>query len=467
MIEVFNALSRHSGRKNVPRRWAMRRVLRLVGWNATWLIVGLGLLGLMAEAWLRSVTPFRDTSRSTVFHSHIGQQLAPDVEVRWTNYFDYYTISRTNSLGFLDQEPPSPERAKESCHIAIIGDSYVEALEVPIADKFQVQLEKFAARQLPHLDVTTSAFGVRGMAQINQLPLYDEYARHLHPKLLVLVFVPNDYPGNFPLWTALVWGVHPRHQMWVSAMRAKEGGFRLRAPDPLYQQFQLPRFADLPTTPSWQLLIEQAILRHSLLFDVLGRKYGLYFTKPDNGLDYRTGWLELLRRDPAYAPLLEAWHPLHPSENGAMNEDNTSYRLLVEGQGSRFYDEALAFTAFSLDEFKKRAERDGVELVILASHLNARYGGVSLAVLKELAKMRRIPVIDQSDFIRRQGAMWTDAQWPHDPHWSPLGHRWAAQALLQHLKRNQWICDKDRGAAEAARMPDAMPIPKLPQAASF
>ena len=52
------------------------------------------------------------------------------------------------------------ERAAASCHITMIGDSYVEALQVPIADKFHVRLEDLAARELRHLDVTTSAFGV-------------------------------------------------------------------------------------------------------------------------------------------------------------------------------------------------------------------------------------------------------------------------------------------------------------------
>ena len=54
------------------------------------------------------------------------------------------------------------ERAAASCHIAMIGDSYVEARQVPIADKFHVRLEELAARELRHLDITTSAFGIMG-----------------------------------------------------------------------------------------------------------------------------------------------------------------------------------------------------------------------------------------------------------------------------------------------------------------
>ena len=61
--------------------------------------------------------------------------------------------------------------------------------------------------------------------------------------------------------------------------------------------------------------------------------------------------------------------------------------------------------------------------------------------MNELAAERRIPVIDQADVIYRQGADLRDAAWAHDDHWSPAGHQWAAEALLEYLKRNQGVCE--------------------------
>ena len=60
--------------------------------------------------------------------------------------------------------------------------------------------------------------------------------------------------------------------------------------------------------------------------------------------------------------------------------------------------------------------------------------------MNELAAERRIPVIDQADVIYSQGADLRDAGWAHDDHWNPTGHRWAAEALLAYLKRNQDVC---------------------------
>ena len=43
--------------------------------------------------------------------------------------------------------------------------------------------------------------------------------------------------------------------------------------------------------------------------------------------------------------------------------------------------------------------------------------------------------------VDRQGAELRDAQWAHDGHWNPTGYRWATEALLEYLKRNQDVCE--------------------------
>ena len=179
----------------------MRRLLRLVAWNAGLALAALVLTALAGEAWLRLTKPFMDRANPLRFVPAVGRVHEPDAEVRWTNGYDYWTVSRANRRGFLDRDP-SPERAAASCHVSLIGDSFVDAREVPIADKVQVRLEALAVRRLPHLDVTTSAFGISGTSQIAQLSFYDAYARRLSPKLVVLVFVPNDFQDNSPVLAA-------------------------------------------------------------------------------------------------------------------------------------------------------------------------------------------------------------------------------------------------------------------------
>ena len=291
-----------------------RRVLRLAGWNALWLVAGLALVALIGEAYLRSTVPFRKSYLPTVFVPGVGLMRPPDTEIRHTNNLDFWTVSRTNRLGFLDREPPSPERAAKSCHITMIGDSFVEARQVSIPEKFHVRLEEMAARELPHLDVTTSAFGIGSTGQIDQLAFYDEYARHLRPKLVVLVFVPNDYRNNFPLWRSTRKGLDPEHLPYVSAVRTADGSFSLRPPDPDYERFRLPRLSGSPSTPPLRSFIYYGIrtfLHRSYFWAWWGTKRSLLFNDPDIvAYPQRVDWVELLSRRPAYASLLDGWRPV-------------------------------------------------------------------------------------------------------------------------------------------------------------
>ena len=118
-----------------------RSALCLVGWNGLLLTVGLAMVAGVGEIWGRYTMPFLRPSVPTEFVPKVGLLLKPNAEIRWTNHLDFWTVSRTNSLGFLDREPLTPELAAASCHITMIGDSFVEARQVPIADKFHVLLE--------------------------------------------------------------------------------------------------------------------------------------------------------------------------------------------------------------------------------------------------------------------------------------------------------------------------------------
>ena len=71
--------------------------------------------------------------------------------------------------------------------------------------------------------------------------------------------------------------------------------------------------------------------------------------------------------------------------------------------------------------------------------------------LKRIADGLGIDVVSQYDHIVRVGGQLGDARWPHDAHWSPTGHRWAAEALFEYISRNQHICEQ--------RTPSPSPVP--------
>ncbi len=421
----------------------LRRVLRLVGWNVSLLAAGLALIGLAGEAWLRLTVPFFRTDFPRRFVPGVGVVWEPDTEVRWTNGRDYWTVSRTNSLGFLDREPPAPERAAASCHVAVIGDSFVEAREVAVADKFHVRLEALAARELPHLDVTTSAFGMRATGQVAQLPLYDEYARHLHPRLLVLVAFLNDVRDNSAILSAIVHGWDPDRMPYVSASRDEDGKIGLRPPHPDNATFGIAQDTGLP----------ESMVRTLRLVETWNTMAGvsfvadwLYATKVRPrllrrliaGRDER---VESFRRRPRYARLLDGW------SRGAMRD--LTWRLgRLEGTpedakavGGGLVPDTLEMTGFALDQFKARADRDGAAVVVLAASALRSRGDERFDGLNAMAAARGFSVVSHYDYVIRQGGRIGDAKWRRDVHWTPTGHRWAAEALLEWLRAHQEVCE--------------------------
>ena len=409
-------------------RAATHAALRMAVWNALFIISGLLLIALVGEAYFRMTTPFAGVNIPPQFVDGVGIIYEPNAELRYANSRDgQYVISRANSQGFLDREPISAESAAEGCHITFIGDSFVEARGVHIADKFHVRLEEMAARELPHLAIATQAYGIQNTGQINQLPFYDNYARHLSPKLVVLVFFINDFHENSVALSSLSWGLDPDRMPYMFAQRDASGVIKLRPPDPEYQRFMLPRPPRPPNT--WRGNAQNRLLQASLFARWLNEKniwqaqLGSAI-KPD-----RAAWAATIAERPCCASLAD-WRP---SEKNPF----TDTRPL-----SSVYEEALEYTAFGIEQFKRRADRDGVNLAILsATAVMGTRGDPQFERMRAIAEAHGIPIIsDYAYNIRQRRGRW-DGHLHFDKHWNATGHQWVAEALLEWLEANQDVCD--------------------------
>ena len=422
------------------RSRSRRRILRLIGWNFLILFVLLLLAAGGAEVSLRLSTPFRVNTLPVQMVPGVGLLRQPHAEMRYTNGRDFWQVSRTNSLGFPDREPPGPERAAESCHVTLIGDSFVEALEAPIADKAQVQLEELAAHEAPELDVTTSAFGYGGTGPINQLAFYNAYARRLSPDVVALVMAGNDFRDNsLPLksWSQ---GFHPDHPPHLFARRDAAGGWEFVPPASDLEALETHRLARVLDEPdffiqsTWRRGLtgpEAALRAHSHLADWLWRRLDDEWARRDGSRDLFRARAEWLSRHPRYATFTQGW----PARR-------YQPQLMLEENPPPAYREALDAMRFALEQFRERTERDGAALVILAIYELGWKDDPWLDLLRALAaESGGIPVISQHDHIIATGGEVGDASWAHDYHWSPAGHRWAAEAIWEWMKRNPDVCD--------------------------
>ena len=408
------------------------RILHLVTWNMFLVFCFLMLVAAISEIYFRLTVPFARSTQSTFFIPNVGILYRPNSVVRFTNDLDFWTESVSNSLGYLAQEPPSSKRAEESCHIAVIGDSFVEARQVPLANRFPVLLESLANRSSPGLNVTTSAFGRSASGQVQQLPFYDHYVRKLYPEHLILSFDLNDFWNNLSFLHSLVGPVDPDHPPYSFAQRLKTGEIKLRPPDPDYRAYMFH-----PPRPLLMHL-HNLLSANSIFVRWLSRKIAIVmqshlFERWHTSMSIKK--VELLRQRPYYASLTKDWKS---------NLRKTSRNI---------FSESIEFTSFALDQFKQRADRDGVKLAILATQRLSSFaksywepidsGMTPINLLKDMVEAKGIPIIDLSDYVMRRGGKIEELHFKHDEHWNEAGHRWVAEAILEYLERNQGDCRAD------------------------
>ena len=385
--------------------------------------------------------PFIASSFPTRFVDEVGFIREPNAEVRFADWeSDNFVVSRANSLGFLDREPVSAERAAAGCHIAFIGDSFVEAREVPIADKFHVRLEYMAARELPHLDVTTQAYGIGNTGQINQLPFYDEYARRLNPTLLVLVFYQNDFINNSVALQSLDYGTDPDRMPYMTAQMDARGDIALRPPNPEFSRFLMPR----PPIPwhqriwVWNRLVGVSYfakwldMRKGWAVKIVDAVRDRISAPGGNESQVVAAWAAMIAERPCCTSLLEGWQPARWQTESQFTKEHPP----------PVFEEALEYTAFGIDEFKRRADRDGARLIILSATKDVGTRGDPLFDrLSAIAEARGIPIISDYDYVVSRGYVDQDGLWSFDRHWNAVGHQWVAEAVLEWLKANQDVCE--------------------------
>lgn len=348
-------------------------------------LLAAGLLG--AELYLRhaGMFPVSDNRFPSQFIDTVGFTFKPGDTARLTNGIDFWVSEKVNSLGFLDSEPALP-KPPGRFRILLVGDSFVEAVQVPIAQKLQTLLAEDLNRRFPDRKFDAVALGYSGTGQANQLPFY-ERNRDLKPDLVILLFVSNDFANNSPVLESLRHGWHPDHSPRVF-MRARPG-------QPCDR---------LPIDPAWQ--------KSLLAGDLAERARQLRAMSPD------------------FDDGLRGWKPIP----GRKPTDHLSDIFLEPGPLPRAFEEAVASTKCAFIEWQKLAEQDGFKLLVASADSVAG----QIARLKHMTGELQLPLIDiHQEFVRHHDPAL--AQFKSEGHWTPNGHRWAAAAIANYLADNGYV----------------------------
>jgi hypothetical protein len=406
-----------------PRVWA--NILLALGSVAITAVV----LELVAR---RFVAPWTPAPRKV--DARVGSILVPHGEVHWTNLLDYDVTERANSLGFLDREPPAHAKAPGTFRVLALGDSFVEAAQVPIAQKFHVVLERMLADRYPGRRFETMALGRSGVGTAAELAYYESFGRTFEPDLVVVLFVHNDFADNSAVLGAIRTGWHPHHPPWpVFDVDPSGGGIEPVAIDPNFPSHTLP----VDPAPPLAFRLRDRLIRSTLVRWTiqLGDHYWQWSAQHQEQREL--GRLSALRRDGRFAAELAGWR---------FPEDLDLDEMFFATEMPPVFEEAATITDHVLGLFAAEKQRRGFAVVVAAVpqcsttpwHERERRELVdrgSFLRLAGSATRHGLPVLDLAAAFARRGEPRT-ASWKHDAHWNDVGHRWAAEAIADFVVAN-------------------------------
>lgn len=286
-------------------------------------------------------------------------------------------------------QTPPPQGVKR---IAIIGDSFVEALQVDYDASLAELLEQAGGGR-----TQVYRFGVSGAPLSQYLLMARQVARTYHPDVIVLVLVHNDFIESYA-------NVPGRYTSSFLKFRVQDGKVT-------------EEIAPAPYRADWRDWLRQtATLRY------------LYYRRK---LSPET----ILAQLPAV--------PGRPSGNGAYQANVALSPLLAEREN------ITGVTRYALGQFRRLAEEVRFRpLVMMDGDRRAIEAGVDSAPLYREgalwlnAMAKQAAQTEGLAFIDLHGAFEADWRAHHQPlsfvsdnHWNARSHQIAAQALKEELER--------------------------------
>lgn len=123
-----------------------------------------------------------------------GTRLRPNLNVRYIE--EGIAIVKTNSSGFRGVE--FPPKQDDVFRIAVVGDSFTEAIHVPFEESYGYLLERQFETDGRAVEILN--FGVSGFGTAQELEMLKHYVLPIEPDLVILaVFTGNDIGDNSPV----------------------------------------------------------------------------------------------------------------------------------------------------------------------------------------------------------------------------------------------------------------------------
>nr|CAX68959.1 Lipolytic enzyme, G-D-S-L family [uncultured bacterium] len=360
-------------------------------------------------------------------HPKLGTIFVPNTKIKWTNNLEFKVEQMSNSYGFLDYEHVLDKPAGVK-RILIIGDSFVEAAQVSLEQKFHVLLEKKLNATVSNQKYETIALGLSGYGTTNELALYEELGRKFKPDLTIIVFVHNDFMNNSPVLEAFRNGWTPHYFPRLFYEKKANG------------------YVPIPVNMEWQKHLVNVDEPNGLLVPDAVFKWSYFYKWVMMPMKHK-------RANELYYEKIRKRSLLLSKENGYESVYNEIYsyggsdfdKAFFKSELSPIFNEALAITDFSIKKFKKETLRDHSKLLFLitesCSMLPNKKGvkdfvdkGCAVKIRKIL-EHNKIQYYDLYDEFLKLGDP-EEAHFKRDRHWNATGHSWVADILFSYVTEN-------------------------------
>ena len=358
--------------------------------------LSLALAFAVLEAALRLFYPMSDFLWQ--WDERIGMKLIPGKQGRSVRPGAFDVAVSVNADGFRDRDH-AVKKPAGAYRIALLGDSFVEAIQVRFEDSIGALLQQRLERSRG--GVETMNFGVSGSGTARQYLALREYALRYRPDLVLLFFVGNDVSDNSPRLKGASYFPYPRLSGEGKLLRDGAG-------EPLFTTF---------AAPEAKLALPDAVKHHWKTYRFLRQLADRSAPVAPKGL----GYYELYRRDPQPA-WAEAW--------SATEQLMLASRDLASAHGARF---AMVLVPAAWEVYADQWQQvlnqmPGASDTVIDPDYPSRR-------LKEFLHANGVTVFDLLGDFRARAAGLAPLYIPEDAHWTPAGHRLAAELLAEAIAR--------------------------------
>lgn len=370
---------------------------------------------LLLEAFVRFFVPLE-----SVYHKSDGElplvTLKPSSEFIWKkSCFRNKVI--TNSWGFHASEFNIEKKSNE-LRIVVLGDSYVEALQIPLDKTFSMILEKYLNQsKLTNKKIVVYPIGISGNGTYLNYLYYLNYARKLKPDIVILAFLfGNDLRDDSDELSK------------IYLKQTSDFAIKIK-PQPKFDSegnliISLPQIK----SSSNKIILEfKNVLKKSkaivFLYNQFVQMKNNYFIKKSEKKE-ELGFI--------------------PIDNQVALKNYPEY-----------WENAWLLEKKLLQIFKETVEKDGAKFILISLTEHWRvdknalrnyswYNQLDLdkpeKMLSEIAKDLEITYFPLLPYFRMKFEKdKTMEVFECDGHWNEIGHRWAAEVLFQFFQENKYM----------------------------